>query len=180
MLVSSAFPLKQTSHFWWSGFVCTCLSVHKWPCWLTLPLQICPASSSPGLTHSVGLILSATLHAHSSVLIFSFLKLWSMFCWKCLQKAHEINRRRGCVLKAIVTPGRGDFFFFFLKALISILHLSAHLPSGNTVGSPFPNSSLSLMEKLGRKRSLKTFLGIEATRACCCTIMQADPFESNF
>lgn len=69
-------------------------------------------------------------------------------------------------------------FFFFSETLISALHLSAHLPSGNSVSSPFPNSSL--MEKLGRKRSLKTFLGIEATRACCCTITQADPFENNF
>lgn len=95
-------------------------------------------------------------------------------------------RMRGCFLKAIITPERKEkreiiFFFFFFslsETLISVLHLSTHLPSGNTVSSPFPNSSL--MEKLGRKRSLKTFLGIEATRACCCTITQADPFENNF
>lgn len=70
------------------------------------------------------------------------------------------------------------FFFPFSETLIAVLHLSTHLPSANSVSSPFPNSSL--MEKLGRKRSLKTFLGIEATRACCCTITQADPFENNF
>lgn len=66
--------------------------------------------------------------------------------------------------------------------IISLGHLSTHLSSGSTVRpfSPTPNLNISLMENLGRKRSLKTFLGIEATRVCCCRITQADPFENNF
>lgn len=77
----------------------------------------------------------------------------------------------------IAWPGKKRGKITFYKTVISVVHPHTHL-SSKVVRAPIPNRSL--MEKLGRKRSSKTFLGIEATSICCCRITQADPFENNF
>lgn len=79
-------------------------------------------------------------------LIFSPLKLESTLLLEGPTRRTWNAKMRGHFLKAIVTPGR-EKKFFFPKTLISVLHLSTHLPSDNTVSSPFPNSSLSLSWK---------------------------------
>lgn len=134
-------------------FALTYLS-YKWPCWLILSLQSYPASSEPGLIHRSG----SDAGSPCVGLIFSPLKLESTLLLEGPTRRTWNVKVRGHFLKGIVTPGREKKFFFFPKSLISVLHLSTHLPSGNTVSSPFPNSSLS-HGKTGQEEVIENILG---------------------